>query len=102
MYYLLYRSLMKLLHKFHLHYAPPVYPMGDTMLWRKWCGLRYQVPSGKNILEWKSTPKAAQCAFTDYPAVRCKRTTLNEGDYCPEHTKLVYAWRRKNERPSGT
>jgi hypothetical protein len=37
---LLYRTLMKLAHRFHWHYAPPVYPDGDTQLWCKWCGFR--------------------------------------------------------------
>lgn len=35
-----YRVVMKLLHKFNLHYAPPIYPNGDTMLWCEWCGFR--------------------------------------------------------------
>lgn len=35
-----YRAIMRLSHKFHWHYAPPIYPDGDTMLWCKWCGFR--------------------------------------------------------------
>lgn len=42
-YYIGYRALMKLAHKFHWHYAPPCYPDGDTMLWCHWCGLRQVV-----------------------------------------------------------
>lgn len=39
-YYFFYRLIMKVAHKFHWHYAPPIYPNGDTTLWCKWCGLR--------------------------------------------------------------
>jgi len=35
-----YRLIMKLSHKFNWHYAPPVYPDGDTKLWCKWCGFK--------------------------------------------------------------
>ena len=31
---------MKIAHHFNWHYAPPIYPDGDTMLWCKWCGFR--------------------------------------------------------------
>lgn len=31
---------MRLAHKFNWHYAPPVYPDGDTQLWCQWCGFR--------------------------------------------------------------
>lgn len=40
----LWGPLMRLMHKFHLHYAPPMYPEGETVLWCDWCGLRYHVP----------------------------------------------------------
>ena len=33
-----YRLAMKLAHRYHWHYAPPIYPEGDTQLWCKWCG----------------------------------------------------------------
>lgn len=36
----IYRFVMRLSHKYNWHYAPPVYPDGDMMLWCKWCGLR--------------------------------------------------------------
>lgn len=36
----LYRPLMRLAHYFNWHYAPPIYPEGDTMLWCHWCGFR--------------------------------------------------------------
>ena len=44
----LYRTIMKIAHKYHWHYAPPVYPDGDTMLWCQWCGFR-AVVNGKGI-----------------------------------------------------
>lgn len=39
----LYRVVMRLAHRFHWHYAPPIYPEGDTQLWCKWCGFRQTV-----------------------------------------------------------
>lgn len=39
-YRFLYRPLMRLAHRHDWHYAPPIYPEGDTMLWCKWCGFR--------------------------------------------------------------
>lgn len=39
-YGVIYRAVMKLAHRFNWHYAPPIYPDGDTMLWCKWCGFR--------------------------------------------------------------
>jgi hypothetical protein len=36
----LYRVIMRIAHRYHWHYAPPIYPDGDTMLWCKWCGMR--------------------------------------------------------------
>lgn len=43
LYSLLYRTTMRLLHHFHLHYAPPIYPEGDTQLWCQWCGFRQTI-----------------------------------------------------------
>jgi len=40
MYAFFYRLIMRLAHHFHWHYAPPIYPQGDTLLWCKWCGFR--------------------------------------------------------------
>ena len=40
---LLYMWTMRLAHRFNWHYAPPIYPEGDTQLWCKWCGLRQTV-----------------------------------------------------------
>lgn len=39
--WILYRWIMRVAHRYNWHYAPPVYPDRDTMLWCKWCGLRY-------------------------------------------------------------
>ena len=39
-YGLAYRIIMRLAHRFNWHYAPPIYPDRDTMLWCKWCGFR--------------------------------------------------------------
>lgn len=33
-----YRFIMRLSHKYNWHYAPPVYPDGDTKLKCNWCG----------------------------------------------------------------
>jgi len=32
MYAFFYRLIMRLAHHFHWHYAPPIYPQGDTLL----------------------------------------------------------------------
>lgn len=37
---MLYRLMMRVAHRYHWHYAPPIYPDGDTLLWCKWCGFR--------------------------------------------------------------
>ena len=42
-YMFLYRPIMRTAHRFNWHYAPPIYPEGDTMLWCQWCGLRQVV-----------------------------------------------------------
>ena len=39
-YQFLYRPLMKLAHRYHWHYASPIYPDGDTQLLCQWCGFR--------------------------------------------------------------
>lgn len=41
----IYRAVMRLSHKFHWHYAPPLYPDGDTQLWCQWCGFRMTIPN---------------------------------------------------------
>ena len=39
----LYRAIMRTAHRFNWHYAPPIYPDGDTQLWCKWCGFRQTI-----------------------------------------------------------
>ena len=38
-----YRVVMKVAHHFNWHYAPPIYPEGNTQLWCKWCGFRQTI-----------------------------------------------------------
>jgi len=52
-----YRPLMRLMHRYNLHYAPPSYPQGadgyiDKVLWCQWCGMRYLIrkPTGSTVL----------------------------------------------------
>lgn len=40
----LYRPLMRVMHRYRLHYAPPCYLERDAVLWCQWCGMRYRVP----------------------------------------------------------
>jgi len=42
----LYRWIMQVAHYYNWHYAPPIYPDGDTQLWCKWCGFRETVKKG--------------------------------------------------------
>jgi len=46
MYGFFYRLIMRFAHKYHWHYAPPIYPAGDTQLWCKWCGFRQTIKRG--------------------------------------------------------
>lgn len=40
----LYRLVMRIAHRYHWHYAPPLYPQHengwDKMLWCQWCGFQ--------------------------------------------------------------
>jgi len=38
-----YRAIMIFVHKHNWHYAPPIYPDGDTHLWCQWCGFRQTI-----------------------------------------------------------
>jgi hypothetical protein len=38
-----YRLIMRIAHHYNWHYAPPIYPDGDTQLWCKWCGFRQTI-----------------------------------------------------------
>lgn len=48
--YFFYKNIQKLLHYFHLHYMPPLYPNGDVQIWCRWCGARYTIQRKSNIL----------------------------------------------------
>ena len=39
----IYRSVMRIAHRFDWHYAPPIYPDGDTQLRCHWCGFHQTV-----------------------------------------------------------
>lgn len=43
MYGFFYKIIMRITHKYNWHYAPPIYPEGDTQLWCKWCGFRQTI-----------------------------------------------------------
>ena len=45
----LYRAIMKFTHKYNWHYAPPIYPNGDTQLWCKWCGFRETIKRKEKV-----------------------------------------------------
>jgi len=45
----LYYLIMKITHKYNWHYAPLIYPDGDTQLWCKWCGFRQTIKHRNNI-----------------------------------------------------
>lgn len=51
----LYRLVMKIAHKYNWHYAPPIYPDGDTMLWCRWCGFRDVIKKKKKLCERNET-----------------------------------------------
>ena len=39
-----YRLVMRIAHHYNWHYAPPIFPEGDTQLWCQWCGFRMTLP----------------------------------------------------------
>lgn len=45
----LYTLIMRIAHKYNWHYAPPIYPEGDTQLWCKWCGFRQTIRKASDI-----------------------------------------------------
>lgn len=52
--YKFYRALMRLAHRFHWHYAPPIGPLmpgGEMQLWCKWCGFRMNLPNKQGPLK---------------------------------------------------
>jgi hypothetical protein len=40
---IIYRLVMRIAHRYNWHYAPPIYPDGDTQLWCQWCGFRQTI-----------------------------------------------------------
>ena len=46
---LMYRAIMRIAHKYNWHYAPPIYPDGDTQLWCKWCGFSQTIKRRQNL-----------------------------------------------------
>lgn len=48
--WIIYRTVMKLAHRYNWHYAPPIYPEGDTQLWCKWCGFRETIKKHKRTV----------------------------------------------------
>ena len=58
----LYRLAMRIAHRFNWHYAPPIHPEGDTLIWCKWCGLRYVAERAKHYpLVTNDGPKDSRC-----------------------------------------
>lgn len=53
----LYRLIMKIAHKYHWHYAPPIYPDGETQLWCKWCGFRETISKNKGLKGITNNPR---------------------------------------------
>ena len=47
-----YRLIMRIAHRYHWHYAPPIYPVGDTQLWCKWCGFRQTIKRKGDVI-WR-------------------------------------------------
>lgn len=41
--WIIYRGVMRFAHRYNWHYAPPIYPEGDTHLWCTWCGFRQTI-----------------------------------------------------------
>lgn len=80
-----YRALMKVAHRYHWHYAPPIYPEGDTQLWCKWCGFRQTIKragarsqvaeleaENKQLKEWAGR----SLVMSDYPNAEAMRTEI--------------------------
>jgi len=61
---MIYRIIMRMAHKYNWHYAPPIYPDGDTQLWCQWCGFRETVKKGKIVYGGTEIPKQAKQANT--------------------------------------
>ena len=55
---------MRLMHRYNLHYAPPVYPGVDTMLWCQWCGFRAVIKKGDQCLKEDNNAKTHDIGTT--------------------------------------
>lgn len=53
-----YRLTMRFAHRFNWHYAPPIYPEGDTQLWCKWCGFRATIKRANRPLDLSAEERA--------------------------------------------
>lgn len=49
MYWSVWRLVMRIAHRYNWHYAPPIYPDGDTHLWCHWCGFRQTVKRREHV-----------------------------------------------------
>lgn len=76
---LFYRIVMRIAHRYHWHYAPPIYPDGDTMLRCKWCGFSEgtKTASRRSIFNEKSIERQHHPASDK--AVRRSLTQMNKG-----------------------
>lgn len=45
------RLIFRIAHRYNWHYAPPIYPEGDTQLWCKWCGFRQTIKRRTRTIE---------------------------------------------------
>lgn len=62
-----YRNMMKLAHKYNWHYAPPIYPDGDTQLWCKYCGFRQTIKrKPESLMEMHAKAEVAGITLREY------------------------------------
>jgi len=69
----LYRWIMRFAHKHNWHYAPPVYPDGDTQLWCQWCGFR-------QTIKRRDGPLPGTAADLFEAAVQCRTMSTSFGN----------------------
>lgn len=69
---LFYRPVMRMAHRFNWHYAPPIFPEGNTLLWCQWCGLRYVAARSTHNVHTISKPAT--------PAPALRRGCEEKGD----------------------
>ena len=69
----LYRIIMRVVHKYNWHYAPPIYPEGDIHLWCKWCGFRQTIKRENTptictrIEDAQEATKGSELTFKEQP-----------------------------------